>query len=790
MPSLLRPLLILLLFAGVGARAVDFDWEALPPLPEPLYSFYAGVHNGAVIVAGGASMNATDFVAHDTVYVLEPGADDWREAGRLSRARAGRGAVTNAEGLWILGGTDGVEYYRDLVRIRYVNGALEIQEPSPLQAPLPDGAIRLEAAIAGDFLYAYARPKSGGDPQLWRIRWAVDADTWEVVQPPPPAALNVEEIAARGATLYTFARDEERRLRIHAFGPAPVWTEITANGADAGIVTATPFGLNHLIVWSGDARTAHAYHLVTDSWLDIPGLPAQPVEIVPAADGTVFLFSGEADGTIYRGRLRTIVRGFAPLDYAALAAYFAVLVGIGVYFSRRENTTEAFFLGGRKVPWWAVGLSLFGTSLSAITYISIPATAYSGNWVTMVFNLTVMIIGPVLIWWYIPKLREIPVTTAYEYLERRFNLATRLYGSVVFIIFQMGRMSIVLYLPAIALSASTGLNVYFCIVTMGVLATLYTVLGGIEAVIWTDVIQTVVLMFGAVLALFLIYGGIDVPVGEAFRTAWEADKYRAFNWTWDTTAAAVWIVILGGCFGNAYPIMADQTMVQRYFTTATDREAGRALWVHVWMALPAQLLFFSIGTGLWLFFRTHPGLIEPNMPSDYVMPLFVMEMFPVGLKGIILAGLFAASMSSLDSSMNSLAAVFVNDYYRRFARNVNERTALNLARIITLGAGVFGTCGALYVVGVAQDTPVFRIFLDLLGLVGGGLAAIFALGAFTKTANAPGALTGGLVSAALMYYVRESVAVNTLFYGFISFVSAFLVGYAVSLATRKTPQAG
>lgn len=771
-----------------AADALEFDWETLPPLPEPLYSFYAGSHNGALIVAGGALMNSGEFVARDGVYVLEPGADAWRDAGTLGRARAGRGAVSNDDGLWIIGGTDATDYYRDMVRIQYVEGEVEIQEPSPLQTEMPDGAIRLEAAIAGDFIYAYARRKSGGEPEFWRINWTIDAAAWEIVDPAPPAAANIEELIARDSTLYTFARDDGGSMHIDAFGPGAAWSPVAARASDSGIVTATPFGLNHLIVWSGDARAAHAYHTITDAWTDIEHLPAQPVETIVDGEGRVILFSGEADGAVYRGTPVVQRSTFGLLDYGALAVYFVLLIGMGVYFSRRERTTEAFFLGGRKIPWWAVGISLFGTSLSAITFISIPATAYTGNWVTMLFNVMFMALGPILIVWYIPKLREIPVTTAYEYLEKRFNLATRIYGSLVFLTFQMGRMGIVLYLPSVALAAATGVNIYFCIIAMGVLATIYTVLGGIEAVIWTDVLQTIVLMSGAILALFMIFFNLGMPLDDAFRIAWEADKFRAVNMNWDMTAQAIWIVVLGGFFSSAYPVMADQTMVQRYFTTSTSKAAGRALGIHVWMTLPAQLLFFSLGTGLWLFFRANPGLMDPNLAPDAILPLFVVEMFPPGLKGLLLAGLFAASMSSLDSSMNSLAAVGVNDYYRRFSKNANERRALWLARVITVAAGAFGTIGAVYVASLSQNLAIFTIFLSLLGLVGGGLAAIFALGAFTKIATGTGALAGGLCSGLLMYFVRDHTDINSLAYGAISFVSAFVVGYLVSLFTGDDGQ--
>lgn len=469
-----------------------------------------------------------------------------------------------------------------------------------------------------------------------------------------------------------------------------------------------------------------------------------------------------------------------PLDYLVLFLYFAVLVAMGFYFSRRERDTETFFLGNRRVPWWAVGISIFGTSLSAITYISIPATAYAGNWTQMVFNMGTVFLAPFVVLVYMPRLRAVPAGTAYEYLERRFNLATRIYGSLVFFIFQLGRIAIVLYLPSMVLAAATGLNVVFCILTMGLLATLYTVLGGIEAVIWTDVIQSVVLVFGALLALGLVVFGIEGGATELFRVAAEGEKFTAFNWTWDMTAAAAWVAILGGIFANAYPMMADQTVVQRYLSTANAREASKAVWTNALLTIPIQLLFFGLGTALWVFFRKHPELLDPDLPNDAILPLFVMEKFPVGLRGVLIAGLFAASMSSLDSSMNSLASVTVNDYYRRFVRTVTEHQALWAARILTVVFGLFGTMSALYVATYDDNVTMFTLFLQLLGLVGGGLAGLFVLGVATQRANGVGALTGAIVSGIVMYFVRQT-EIHFFGHALIGFTTAFVVGYLVSL---------
>lgn len=484
----------------------------------------------------------------------------------------------------------------------------------------------------------------------------------------------------------------------------------------------------------------------------------------------------EADAVVSTARLGVI-------DYGAILIYFGVLVGMGVYFSRGESSTEAFFLGNRRIPWWAVGISIFGTSLSAITYIAIPATAYAEDWVTMLNSIGIVFLAPFVAIVYLPKLREHPHSTAYEYLEHRFNLATRIYGSLIFAIFQIGRIGIVLYLPAIALNAATGISLTACIIAMGILATLYTALGGIEAVIWTDVIQSVILLFGAVLALGIIVANIDGGFPAMVTLAQENDKFHTFNWTWDIFSAGVWVAVVGGIFASAYPAMADQTVVQRYLATADVNDARKALYTNAALTIPMQFLFFGIGTALWVYYTTHPGELDPELQDNAILPFFIIQQFPAGLKGLLIAGIFAASMSSLDSSMNSLSSVIVNDYYKRFRPGASDAVTVQIARVLTLVLGFFGTFSALYVATRNQDSTLFVTFLKLLGLVGGGLAGIFVLGVLTKRANGIGAIVGGVTSGIVMYFVRDS-DVHFFLHGMVGFMCAFVVGYGVSLVVR------
>ena len=557
------------------------------------------------------------------------------------------------------------------------------------------------------------------------------------------------------------------------------WQALKAPGMLNQPIDFLPFGTNHGLL-TAVTGPWWLYHRITGTWVEmekiytLKHLQASTV----TSDGFLFL---HGDATGYQTALMLPVTrrgGLNWLDYSAILFYFSVLVGMGFFFSRREVNTTAFFLGNRRVPWWAVGLSIFGTALSPITYLSIPARAFAADWVFLLAYTGIVLMGPIVIFFYLPHFRRIPISTAYEYLELRFNRATRLYGSICFMLYQGVRVSFMLFLPAITLSAVTGLDIYLCIGAMGILATLYTVMGGIEAVIWTDVLQTIVLSTGLFLALIIVVMRVDGGLPVLVSTAQDADKFHMINWGWGATTATLWVVLIGNLFSSFYPQTADQTIVQRYLTTATEKEAARAVWLNALMHIPLPILFFGLGTALWVYFKGHPENLDPTLQNDAVLPLFIIAEFPLGLRGVIIAGIFAAAMSSLDSSVNSVASVLVNDYYRRWFPDITERRALFAARIISLVFGVFGTIAAMYVARL-NALSLWDPFLEFLGLVGSGLAGVVALGVFTKRANGAGALTGAIASALVLLWVRQT-SIHFFLYAAIGFITAFIIGWLAS----------
>lgn len=828
-----RVAVALALVLAPGARA-DLAWTELPPLPGPSSGHFVGQHNGALIVAGGSNFLVSPFKGGeklwlDRIWVLTPGADAWLDAGQLPTPRGYGGTVSTPAGVWLLGGTDGATCFDEVLQLRWDGQGIAIERVAGAAGTLPQPSAFGGAGLVGTSIYVaggQADPKATeAQCAVWKLDYTNPDAVWEDLQPLPGPSRMLPVVVGRDDGLYVisgaslFAKEDGTPGRIflsdaYHYEPKSGWKALTGPPAPLLAAPAVSWGQAHILVASGDdgrlfeqsaelgddhpgfPDTLMAYHTITDSWVQRGTTPAAYVTTQALVWNGAMVIPGGEDRPGHRGTKvlsgipEGVKKGFTVFDYGTIAIYFAVLVAMGIYFSRRENDTEAFFLGGRRIPWWAVGISIFGTSLSSITYLAIPANAYSGDWVGMLSNLGIVLVAPIVVFYFIPHFRKEPISTAYEYLERRFNVATRIYGSLIFILFQMGRMAIVMYLPAIALSAATGMSIYVCIPAMGILATIYTVLGGIEAVIWTDVLQAFVLLLGALLALYLVVSGVEGGAAAVIASARDYDKFHMFNWSWDITTNAVWVCVIGQFFTMLYPYTADQTMVQRYLSTADERDAKRAVWTNAALTIPVSLVFFGLGTALWAFFRSHPADLDPNLSNDAILPLFIMAEFPIGLKGVIIAGVFAAAMSSLDSSMNSLASVLVNDYYRRFVTGVTERSALRLARVLTLLLGAFGTGLALFL-ATRDTTSLFNDYLKLLGMAGGGLAGVVALGMLTRRATGWAALTGAVISSILVYFVNAFNWTHFFMHGAVGFLAAFGIGFGLSTlfpGKRRTAQ--
>ena len=433
--------------------------------------------------------------------------------------------------------------------------------------------------------------------------------------------------------------------------------------------------------------------------------------------------------------------GLHILDYLVVFVYLAVIVAIGGYFARKQNSTNEYFTGGRNLPAWALGMSLLATLISSVTFLAYPGEGYASNWIRLVQGLMVPISLLVIIWFIVPCYRRIIGLSAYEYFEKRFGYFARLYSSLAFVLAHFSKMGTVFYLLALALSKMTGYDTYKVILVLGFVTVLYTLLGGIEAVVWSDVIQGFMLIAGGLICagvlLFRPEGGPSVIL----QRAWENNKLSLGPYDVDFTKLTFIVMALNGIFYAIQKYGTDQTVVQRFLAAKSDKAAIRASLMGTLLCVPVWTLFMFIGTCLWSYYQGAEFSLPEGIKADAVFPHFIMTELPAGVTGLILAALIAAAMSSLDSDLNCLAAVGVSDFYLRFKPNRSDKQCLNVGRIIVIISGICAMAVAFWYVR-SGGANVLKTVFTLYAIFSGGIAGLFILAFFTTRANTKGLYVG------------------------------------------------
>jgi len=548
--------------------------------------------------------------------------------------------------------------------------------------------------------------------------------------------------------------------------------------------------LRHEPAWYKFRQDVLAYHTITDSWMTIPGdsaLARAGAALTPF-DGGWFYSGGETMPGIRSARVSRIETKrdthFGWLNWTVLAFYLMAMLGMGIYFMRRENGAEDFFKGGGRVPWWAAGISIYATMLSAITYMAIPAKAYATDWTYYPMLWMIPIVGFPVIWYYLPYFRRSKAASAYAILEERFNAATRLMASTLFCIFMVARMALVLYLPSLALTAVTGIDIYLCIVLMGLVTIIYCTMGGVEAVIWGDVVQGCILVGGAIFAALYLWSNTEGGFSGAWQLAVDNDKMRMFLWSWDYRRVTFWVAILGGGIANnLISYTSDQTVIQRYMTTKDEKSAGRSILVNGFMSVFISVAFYFIGTGLYTFYKTHPQSLDITMQQgDAIFPYFMMSQMPAGIAGLLIAAIFAATMSTISSNINSVSTAFSVDFVQRFHPSIKDSTLLRVARWTCVVSGLMGLCIAL-LMATWDITSLLDYFNTILGLLTSGLGGLFVMAVFIPRIKGWSALTGfiaGEVVVLLMYLYTDA---NFFLFGLAGIVVSVIVAWLASLTS-------
>ena len=745
-----------------------------------------------------------------TVQILKRGADGYFTAVQskteLPEGLAFGATITMPDGLAIIGGRGSSGPTSQCYHVRWLEDKQHVEIK-----PLPALPFAVEQA-AGDFYHGRLW-LCGSDPDGnsfllsldWREKVVLPA-AWKKHTPPPGSGrLNAAVVVgndSKGKALFLFGgvlpggMTVEPRVCSFHFGDEK-WSqpEITFPPTfSAAGVTAFRSGTIHLLLAGGldpesktpkPLRTVWAYNTITNQLFSLKELAATPCDVAAVQVGHDIIMPVEKPASLEKAEMLSLLPGeksnrLGYLNMGLFAVYFLFLVWMGWTFLKRMKGADDFFRAGHRIPWWAVGISIYGTITSAITYITVPAKSFMTDWKLLLLGVGPLIAVPILSRWYIPKLAKFDCTSAYEYLEYRFHPVVRFLGSMTFIVFQISRIAILLFLPAIAFHSITGFEMAHCILVVGITGILCTLVGGIEIVIWIEVFQVLILLVGFVLTLVVIVFRYDGSLIDMLRVGYENGKMHCIDPAFNLRIDSVWTVLMAAFFLYLIPYASDQTILQRYFTGKNTSERQRGVWISAGLAVPNIVLLFLLGTMFYVFYRSQPQALPIDFANnDALMPWFFITQLPDGISGVLLLALMTSAISSVSSGINAISAAYTIDFHERLFR-FSKTHAVRVARAVTLVSGILGVCGALVMAtwDIASLWDQYNLFI---GLISSGLAGLFLLGIFTRRANTPGIILGIIASGCIQYLLVKNESVHFLLYSGTGVVTTMLFGYLASL---------
>ncbi len=780
------------------------------PATESAPGAFAGTTGGALLVFGGES--ASD---EARVLPLTTGAT-WQSV-PAPFARAWGAVAQGTDDLIAVGGIQDGKISASVDRLRWADGKLAHTALPALPVPLAGAG----AALIKQKLYVTgglrALNADRAENALYVLDLSAATPAWRELEPLPGPGRFLATVTSQYDFLQVFggrevvsAADGSRTYRAIAetwfYRAVPLeatvrrgWIPAVPSPVAFAAAAAAPTGQAHVYVLSGDesplvsspfaldtaasatARPVRLFHVITDAWVDTGvALPGVRPTAVPGPDAATLVFAAYGSTSVSNLTAIRRVRDLAWIDYVVIAAYFGLLAGIGWYFSHQKESSSEYSLGGRKVQWWAAGISMFATGASAISFMAIPALAFATN---LVWTLPILIyVAGYFVQAHIifPLLRRLQITSTYEYLEQRFNVPLRLIASGQAILFlTFGRAAVVLVLPAIAIATTTGLNVFVSVLVMGALTTVYTAIGGYKAVIWTEVFQGILKFFAPIAMIGVVIYSLPGGVKEFISVGKEYHKFDIALITWDVTVPALWIMVLSAFIACTVQLAGDQPMIQRVFS-APEHEVRRVAFMNVLCGILISFVVTILGLAIFAFFRAHPGLLDAGTQNDQIVPLFATQGLPAGLAGVVIAAIFASAMATVASNMNSVSTLFVEDFYVRWRPGVPDARRLFVLKFSAYLVGAIGTVMALLLAALPIKSMMV-VWSQVSALLGGGIVGVYTLGMLTTRANGVGAVSGAIASVIVALSIKLFTPLHWSTYLPIAIGSCLIVGYAVSL---------
>lgn len=446
------------------------------------------------------------------------------------------------------------------------------------------------------------------------------------------------------------------------------------------------------------------------------------------------------------------------IDLIVFLVYMAGIVLFGSLFFFKNRSSEQYTSGGGQLPSWVVGMSIFATFVSSISFLALPGKAYQSNWNAFVFSLSIPVASYFAVRFFVPLYRSINSISAYTYLEMRFGPWARTYASLCYILTQLMRTGSILFLMALPLNALFGWDISLIILATGLSVILYSMLGGIKAVIWTDAIQGIVLIGGALVCAGVLLFSMPEGPGQIIEIAKASNKFSLGSFGTSISESTFWVMLIYGLFINLQNFGIDQNYVQRYMTTKTLRDAQKSALFGSLLYVPVSLLFFFIGTALFAYYTARPELLTENLrdisAADKVFPFFIVNGLPVGLTGLLIASVFAAGMSTISTSVNGTATIVLSDYYKRYVNpQATERKSMT---VLYLSSLVFGVLGILVALAMMSVKSALDAWWMLASIFSGGMLGLFLLGYLARKASNFNAMIGVICGVLVILWMSLS----------------------------------
>lgn len=472
------------------------------------------------------------------------------------------------------------------------------------------------------------------------------------------------------------------------------------------------------------------------------------------------------------------------LDLIVFLAFTIGTVLFGSSFIRTNKNSSDYTKAGGNMPGIVVGMSIFATYVSSISFLALPGNAYSGNWNSFVFSLSIPIATIIAAKFFVPFYRNIKSVSAYSFLEERFGYWARAYAAACYLLTQISRIGSVLFLLALPLNTMLGWSIPFIIVVTSLCVIVYSTFGGIKAVIWTDAIQGTILVLGAITCLVVLLCSLPEGVSQFFEVGAEYDKFSLGSFGTELNISTFWVMLVYGTFINLQNYGIDQNYVQRYKSAKDDKSARFSALFGGLLYLPVSFIFFLIGTALFVYYHVQPGVLPPGVDGDKVFPYFIVHGLPVGITGLLIAAIFAAGMSTISTSINSGATVILTDFFQRGKKETDEKQNMKILHIVSFSLGILGMCVGLAMISVKSALDAWW---SLAGIFSGGMLGLFLLGYLSKKAKNVYALIGTVCGVALISWMTFSG--QTMFHMYLTIVfgtlTIFCVGLLLSMIVPK-----